>query len=69
MNTYQKRSAVAALTALAALGAAACSTDSLTDINVSPNNPETAPSGPVFTTAARVTATRWLGSGFSLRAT
>ena len=69
MNTYQKRSAVAALTAAAALGAAACSTDSLTDINVSPNNPETAPSGPVFTTAARVTATRWLGSGFSLRAT
>ncbi len=52
-----------------ALAAAACDTDSITDINVNPNSPITAPSGPVFTTAARVAVTRWLGSGYSLRAT
>jgi hypothetical protein len=55
--------------AVVALGATACDNDSITDINVNPNNPLTAPAGPVFTTAARQATARWLGSGYSLRGT
>lgn len=68
MTTYRKQW-VTALAAAAALAAAGCGTDSLTSINNNPNSPETAPSGAVFTTASRLAVTRWLGSGYSKRAT
>lgn len=68
MTTFRKQW-VTALAAAAALAAAGCGTDSLTSINQNPNSPETAPSGAVFTTASRLAVTRWLGSGFSKRAT
>jgi hypothetical protein len=66
---HRTKWSVAALAALAALGAAGCDADSLTRINENPNSPRVAPAGPVFTTAARLAATRWLGSAYSLRAT
>jgi hypothetical protein len=62
-----KRSAAGV--AAAALVATACDPDQLTELNTNPNNPTTAPAGPVFTTAARLAASRWLGSGYSLRGT
>ena len=43
------------------LGVGACNSDSLTDINQDPNNPTSAPPGPVFTSAARLAMNRWLG--------
>ncbi|MGZ8412674.1 MAG: SusD/RagB family nutrient-binding outer membrane lipoprotein [Gemmatirosa sp.] len=63
-----KRIAVGFVAALA-LGATACDNDSLTEINDNPNNPTTAPSGPVFTSAVRNAVARWLGTDYSLRGT
>ena len=51
-----------------AFSAAACN-NGLTDLNQDPNNPATAPSGPVFTRAVEQTAAQWLGTGFDLRGT
>lgn len=63
-----KRTAVGLAAALA-LGATACDNDALTEINRNPNNPTTAPAGPVFTSAVRTSVARWLGTGYSLRGT
>src|SRR2546426_12244663 len=49
--------------ALLVLGVSACDTNKLTTINQDPNNPTSAPPGPVFTNAARLAVTRWLGGG------
>ncbi len=49
--------------ALLVLGVSACDTNQLTTINQDPNNPTSAPPGPVFTNAARLAVTRWLGGG------
>jgi len=54
---------LAGIGALLALGVSACDSNKLTTINQDPNNPTSAPSGPVFTNAARVAVTRWLGAG------
>lgn len=43
-----------------ALGTSACDTDSLTAANNNPNDPTDAPTPALFTTAARLTAARWL---------
>ena len=51
------------IAALLALGVGACNSDKLTDINQDPNNPTSAPPGPVFTNAARLAVGRWLGGG------
>ena len=62
-----KHSTVASL--LLALGVVACNNDSLTNLNNNPNNPTSAPPGPVFTQAARLSAARFIGNGFDLRQT
>jgi hypothetical protein len=69
MTIIGTKRSVLGLAAVAALAATACDNEGLTEINVNPNNPLTAPAGPVFTTAARLAATRWLGAGYSLRGT
>lgn len=53
------------LSAVVALGATACN-DSLTDVNVNPNSPETAPEPTLFVNATRLATSRWLGNA-SLR--
>ena len=62
-----KHSTVASL--LLALGVVACNNDSLTNLNNNPNNPTSAPPGPVFTQDARLSASRFIGAGFDLRQT
>lgn len=62
------RITVAAGLVLAA-GAVGCNNDSLTNLNKNPNNPTSAPPGPVFTQAARLSAARFVGNGFDLRQT
>ena len=42
-----------------ALGVGACNPDKLTRINEDPNNPTSAPPGPVFTYATRIAMQRW----------
>jgi len=54
---------LARIAALLGLGLGACNSDDLTNVNQDPNNPTSAPPGPVFTNAARLAMTRWLGSG------
>src|SRR2546425_4356458 len=54
---------LAGIGALLALGVSACDSNKLTTINQDPNNPTSAPPGPVFTNAARVAVARWLGAG------
>lgn len=51
------------------LSAAACNSDKLTALNKNPNSPEDVPAGPLFTNAARVASSRWLGTTYSLRQT
>jgi Starch-binding associating with outer membrane len=63
-----KFTAIAAGIALAA-GALACNNDTITNLNNNPNNPTSAPPGPVFTQAVRLSASRFIGNGFSLRQT
>jgi hypothetical protein len=67
MMTHRTRLAVAAMLLLT--GTAACDPDKLTDINRNPNSPEDVPPGPLFTQAARLSASRWLGGGYNLRGT
>jgi hypothetical protein len=57
--TYRK---LASLGAVMLLGLSACNTDKLTQINQDPNNPISAPPGPVFTYATRIAMQRWFGS-------
>lgn len=52
-----------------AAGAVGCNNDSLTNLNTNPNNPTNAPAGPVFTQDVRLSAARFVGSGFNLRQT
>ena len=52
-----------------AMTLAACNSDKLTALNKNPNSPEDVPAGPLFTNAARVAASRWLGTTYSLRQT
>src|SRR5439155_5945822 len=59
----QRTLRLATIGALLALGASACDSNRLTTINEDPNNPASAPPRPVFTFAARVAITRWLGGG------
>ena len=54
---------------LLAAGAVACNNDKITSLNDNPNNPVTAPAGPVFTQAVRTSAAPFVGNGFSLRQT
>lgn len=51
------------------LGAAACNTDNLTNLNKNPNNPADVPVGTLFTNGTASAVGRWLGSGYDLRAT
>ncbi len=53
---------LASLGAVALLGLSACNPDKLTQINQDPNNPISAPPGPVFTYATRIAMQRWFGS-------
>src|SRR5437868_4735707 len=55
--------------ALALLSAIACNNDKLTSLNVNPNSPADVPVTTVFTNSARTAVSRWLGSGYDLRAT
>jgi hypothetical protein len=48
------------------LGLTACDMDSLTDINVNPNNPTDAPAPTLFVQGTRLATSRWLG-GANLR--
>jgi hypothetical protein len=54
---------LAGIGALLVLGVSACDSNNLTSINQDPNNPTSAPPGPVFTNASRVAVSRWLGAG------
>jgi len=47
-----------------ALSSAACNNDGLTDLNKNPNSPTDAPPGPVFTRAANLAVSEFLGSGY-----
>ncbi len=52
-----------------ALVATACNSDKLTDLNHNPNSPVDVPAPTLFTYAARVATSRWLGAGYDLRET
>jgi hypothetical protein len=52
-----------------AAGVVGCNNDSITNLNQNPNNPSSAPPGPVFTNAARSSANSFVGGGFDLRQT
>jgi hypothetical protein len=52
-----------------AAGVVGCNNDSLTNLNTNPNNPTSAPPGPVFTQSARLAASRFVGNGYDLRQT
>jgi hypothetical protein len=54
---------LAGIGALLALGVSGCDSNRLTTVNQDPNNPTSAPPGPVFTNAARSAVARWLGDG------
>ena len=58
--------ALAASLALAA-GVAACNNDSLTSLNLNPNNPEDVPAAPLFSNAVANSVGRWLGTTYDLR--
>ncbi len=49
------------------IGIAACG--DITALNTNPNSPEDVPAGPIFTYAARLSVSRWLGSAYDLRGT
>ena len=53
---------LASVGAVVLLGLSACNPDKLTRINQDPNNPISAPPGPVFTFATRIAMQRWFGS-------
>lgn len=51
-----------------ALSVAACNTDNLTNLNKNPNSPEDVPPTALFTTGTVDAVSRWMGSGYDLRA-
>jgi len=53
---------VASLGAVMLLGAGACNTEKLVNVNEDPNNPTSAPPQAVFTYATRIAMQRWFGS-------
>lgn len=53
---------IASVGVLMLLGAGACNTDKLVNVNEDPNNPTSAPPQAVFTYATRVAMARWFGS-------
>ena len=53
---------IASLGVVVLLGAAACNTDKLVNVNEDPNNPTSAPPQAVFTYATRTAMARWFGS-------
>lgn len=53
---------VASLGAAMLLGAGACNTEKLVNVNEDPNNPTSAPPQAVFTYATRIAMQRWFGS-------
>jgi hypothetical protein len=57
-----RKLAAVGLGAALALGATGCDMDSLTDINVNPNNPTDAPAPTLFIQGARLGTSRWLGN-------
>lgn len=59
--------ALSAATALS-IGVAACGGD-ITALNKNPNSPEDVPAAPLFTYAAQLSTSRWLGTAYSLRGT
>lgn len=63
-----KKLTCAAGTLLAA-GVVGCNTGDLTNLNTNPNNPTTIQSAPMFTYAARLSASTFVGNGFDLRQT
>lgn len=54
---------------LLALGVTACDNSRITDLNKNPNSPEDVPASTLFTFASQTAVSRWLGGGYSLRAT
>ncbi len=66
---HTRRILTAGTLAVLSLGMAACDNDGLTGLNVNPNSPEDVPATTLFTTATRNSVSRWLGSGYNLRAT
>ena len=64
-----KQITTAAVGIALAAGAVACNSDNITKLNTDPNNPTSAPPGPVFTQAVRTSAVAFVGNGFSLRQT
>lgn len=52
-----------------AAGVVGCNNDSLTNLNVNPNNPASVPPASIFTSAARVSASVFVGNNFDLRQT
>ncbi|HXT17022.1 MAG TPA: SusD/RagB family nutrient-binding outer membrane lipoprotein [Gemmatimonadaceae bacterium] len=56
-----------ALVAGLGLVAAGCNNDKLTSINVNPNSPEDVPATSLFTEAARLSVSRYMGNGYDLR--
>lgn len=54
--------AIASLGAAMLLGAGACNTEKLVNVNEDPNNPTSAPPQAVFTYATRIAMQRWFGS-------
>lgn len=57
-----KRILTAGLGVSLVLGTAACDMDTLTDVNVNPNNPTVAPAPSLFVHGARLGTNRWLGN-------
>jgi len=55
----RRRFRLAGFGAVLALGVGGCDPDKLTRINEDPNNPTSAPPGPVFTYATRIAMQRW----------
>ena len=55
-----KRKLSLGVVAAAAMLAAGCDTDGITSVNSNPNSPENAPSGTLFTNAARQAVGRWV---------
>jgi hypothetical protein len=59
----------AGIAAAVALGATACDSDKLTELNRNPNSPTDAPSGALFTNSTRLVAARFHGVTYDLRGT
>src|SRR5205823_129198 len=54
---------------IALVGAIACNNDKLTSLNTNPNAPADVPVNTIFTNAARVAVSQWVGNSYDLRGT